>query len=233
MATFWQTPYFFVRLTLLSPATDFAPPSESLFLLLPVDRWDDLRVSFGVDARRSLRLNRCLSPSLECTDDARPVFDGVRFGSGVVGGAELLPAEELRAGAVGGGASLPPETPADMLGALLGAWLGGLVEGRLQLSRSESVGEEADDAGWELSLGRMAPWCCFSESFSSAGRVYPGCFSSEPLSGGGSGTWWTWCMVCGAKWVWLLLCFEEGAGGDNVTVALLLACGGGCVAGGG
>lgn len=120
MATFWHTPYFFVKLTLLSPATDLAPPSESLFLLLPVDLCDDFRVSFGVDARRSLRLNRYLSPSFECTDDARPVFDGVTFGSGV-GGAEFLPAEVLRAAAVGGGASLPPETPADMLGALLGA----------------------------------------------------------------------------------------------------------------
>lgn len=88
-----------------------------------------------------------------------------------MGGAEFLPAEELRAAAVGGGASLPPETPADMLGALLGAWLGGLVEGRLQLSRSESVGEDADDAGWELSLARVAPCCCLSVSFSSAGRV--------------------------------------------------------------
>src|SRR6267154_6376934 len=59
IATFWQTPYFCVRLTALSLATDFRSPSESDFLLL-VERAEDLRESLGAEAvMRSLRVNLC------------------------------------------------------------------------------------------------------------------------------------------------------------------------------
>lgn len=61
IATRWQTPYFCVRLTALSPAVllealMISPASESE-RLDDVDRWEDLRLSFGAVPRRSLRLN--------------------------------------------------------------------------------------------------------------------------------------------------------------------------------
>ena len=53
IATFWQTPYFCVRLVVLSPATDFRSTSESDFLLL-VERAEDLRESLGAEAATRL-----------------------------------------------------------------------------------------------------------------------------------------------------------------------------------
>lgn len=57
IAIFWQTPYFCARLAVLSPATDLRSPSESDFLLLPVDLAEDLRLIFGAEEIRSLRVN--------------------------------------------------------------------------------------------------------------------------------------------------------------------------------
>lgn len=59
MATLSQVPYFFNKLTVDSPpVVDRAPPpSESDFLLLAVDRAEDLRASLGPDANSSLSVN--------------------------------------------------------------------------------------------------------------------------------------------------------------------------------
>jgi len=46
----------------------------------------------------------------------------------------------------GGTTNLLPDVPPDMLGARLTAWLGGRVEGALQLSLSDGVGELAAEA---------------------------------------------------------------------------------------
>ena len=61
MATFSQTPYFFNKLIVLSPAVDLRSLSESDFLLLAVERPDVLRVSFGPPRSlfKSLRVNFC------------------------------------------------------------------------------------------------------------------------------------------------------------------------------
>lgn len=170
MATFWQTPYFFDKLVAL-PALDLASPlSESDFLLLPFDRTDDFREILGPPESRSFRLNLWLPPSLELTEGA---LGRVGAGSGVF---------------LAGATTFPPETPADMLGALLaarlGAWLGGLVEGRLKLSHSEGEGVSWT-ADVYLSIG-FSP-SALSDSFSSASRVFPGSFGYAPASGEGNG----------------------------------------------
>lgn len=66
MATFSQTPYFFSKLIVLSPAVDLRSLSESDFLLLAVERPDVLRVSFGPPKSlfKSLRVNFC--PVSDC-----------------------------------------------------------------------------------------------------------------------------------------------------------------------
>ena len=69
IANFWHTPYFFDKLAVL-PALDFVSLSESDFLLLPIERPEDLRTSLGPLDRRSLRLNLWLLPSVEATDGA-------------------------------------------------------------------------------------------------------------------------------------------------------------------
>ena len=128
IATFSQMPYFLSKLTVLAPASERPPRSESDFLLLAVERADDLRASLGAP-RRSLRVN-FWPPESEWTDGG-PLRDTLSSPADVVG--------DIR-GAVGGGGSflgatldmgtrevmsLPPESPADMLGARLG----GRVEG--------------------------------------------------------------------------------------------------------
>lgn len=130
IAIFWHTPYFCVRLPVLSPAMLFprpSPASESDFFD-DVERCELLRFSFGPLASRSFRLNLCeLSPLSECTDAGF-------FGEGVTMGASVLLARRSRpasAKAGGGGTIFPPATPADMLGARLGGWLAGLLGARL------------------------------------------------------------------------------------------------------
>lgn len=173
------------------PAFDFAsPPSESDFLLLPVERFDDFLASLGPPESRSLRLNLWL-PSLDTTDGARGRGAG-EAGMRGVGGADDCPF--LGVALAAGGATLPPETPPDMLGALLGAllgaWLGGLVEGALQLSLSEGEGDSMTDGGPDPNVDVER---CFSRggstsiSFSSAERVCPGSLGYAPASGEGSG----------------------------------------------
>ena len=81
-------PYFFDRLWVDSPATDRAPPpSESLFLLLPVERWELLRVILGVaEDTRSRRLN--LPPDSDATEGGR--LGCVAVAASGVGGTELF-----------------------------------------------------------------------------------------------------------------------------------------------
>ena len=183
MATFSQTPYFFSKLIVLSPAVDLRSLSESDFLLLAVERPDVLRVSFGPPKSlfRSLRVNFC--PVSDCWEWTEAALEG-GFDAGLDTGADLVGGRAVRAdsgsgvlaewisgapadeagdirNAVDGGCSfdgecsfcdgafdkgcippsLPPETPDDMLGALLGGW----VEGRLQLSLSEADRESLLD----------------------------------------------------------------------------------------
>jgi hypothetical protein len=93
-----QTPYFFARLEVVS-ATDLAPPSDSDFLLLPVERTEDFLPSLGAEPSNSLRVN----------------LAGVCFL----------------------GDNKPLNFPALKLGVLLLRRLGALLDGGLQLSRSE------------------------------------------------------------------------------------------------
>ena len=93
---------------MLSPVTDLRSPSESDFLLLPVDLAEDLRVSLGAEEMRSLRAN--FWPLSEWVEGAL----GRALGCGEEGGFAFV-------GAVFGTASLFPDTPPDTLGARLGA----------------------------------------------------------------------------------------------------------------
>lgn len=105
MASFWQTPYFFDKLVWL-PALDLASPlSESDFLLLPFERTEDRRAILGPPESKSFKLNLWL-PSVELTEGA---LGRAGVGSGVF---------------LADTATLPPETPAEKLGALLAARLG-------------------------------------------------------------------------------------------------------------
>ena len=74
----------------------------------------------------------------------------------------------------------------DMLGARLGAWLGGRVEGRLQpplsVGEGESAGEGVDDPGVETE-----PLATGSTSFLRLSTVCPGSFRCDFASGGGRG----------------------------------------------
>ncbi len=115
---------------------------------------------------------------------------------GLEGGEEggLVPFRAAEA--FGGGArelTLPPDVPADMLGALLG----GLVDGALPQSDSETVGEDAVDV-LPFERDSSLVWVIFGgggatteeaakESFVSSRTVVPGCFSYALLSGGGIG----------------------------------------------
>jgi hypothetical protein len=78
IATFWQTPYFCVKLAALSPPTDFRSTSESDFLLL-VERAEDLRESLGAEVMRSLRVNFC-PPSKLAVDGVLDRLVGVEGG---------------------------------------------------------------------------------------------------------------------------------------------------------
>lgn len=88
MATFWQTPYFCVRLTALSPVTDLRSPSESDFLLDPVDLADDLRLSFGADAMRLANENLPVSEWALDAERGRLGVDGGCGEAGAVGGLD-------------------------------------------------------------------------------------------------------------------------------------------------
>jgi hypothetical protein len=144
----------------LSPAVDFAPPSESDFLLLAEERADDLRESLGADPRRSLRLN-LWPPSVEWTDGG-PLERGTGLAStGVTGTARsfLDPLGSARAG----GANNDDRSGLglDMLGALLGAWLGGrlggAVGGALHVLLSDAEGELVGDGEVDVVAEREAP----------------------------------------------------------------------------
>ena len=122
---------------MLSPATLLRSPSESDFLLLALDRLDDLRVSFGAAVMRSFNVN--FWPPSECPNDGR-LDGGADFSEGVFSEVGLL-LEPLVEGTV----SFSLALPAEKLGARLGAWLGGRVEGALQHSLSEGEGESKTD----------------------------------------------------------------------------------------
>jgi hypothetical protein len=89
--------------------------------------------------------------------------------------------------------SLPPEVPADMLGALLDGWLGALLGGRVDgvlwppQSLSDAVGDDADDV-LEPFLSIEVVDERAEVSFCRVPRVWPGCLSYVPASGGGRGT---------------------------------------------
>lgn len=112
---------------------------------------------------------------------------------GALGGRRVEAEEGGSAGLVvrgGGGGSLSPAVPADILGARLGALLFARVDGTLPQSLSETVGDDAVDVlpedSWVCSIGAA------SDSFCSDARVWPGCFSNELESGGGIGIWFGW-----------------------------------------
>lgn len=190
MATFSQTPYFFSKLIVLSPAVDLRSLSESDFLLLAVERPDVLRVSFGPPSSlfKSLRVNFCPVSDCEWIEPGREggfdagFDDGASFvgcravraksGSGVladwISGAPDDEVGEIRKAGDGATSfcdgtlisgckpppSLPPETPEDILGALLGGW----VEGRLQLSLSEAESEPLLDGVIEPVVEDESRW---------------------------------------------------------------------------
>lgn len=115
---------------MLSPAVllgrPFPSPASESDLLDDVERCELFLLSLGVLASRSFKLNLPgVSPLSECADD-----DFLRTGVTGTGAGGWLP-RLSRAIATGGGVTrpviLPPETPADMLGALLAGWLGGLL----------------------------------------------------------------------------------------------------------
>ena len=100
IATRSQIPYFLERDWTESPATERAPPSESLFLLLPVERWELLRVIFGVAELSALR-KKPLSSFSDLTEGGR----FFALGSGVEG-AEAPKAFWTAAGILCGRAAL-------------------------------------------------------------------------------------------------------------------------------
>lgn len=212
MATFSHTPYFLSRLTVLPPAVERSPRSESDFLLLPVERADDLRTSFGVPSK-SFSVNFSLRS--ECTEGG-PRARGVITEDGSLNEGVADVVGDIR-GAVDGGASFfgvglvigvmgvifAPETPADMLGARLG----GCVEGTLQLSHSEAEGESLEEGVIEpvVEEPRWTAGDTASASLSSLCscsrllRVCPGALSYVCESFGGSGAWpWPFAGPCGA-----------------------------------
>lgn len=124
-------------------------------------------------------------PDSECTDAGFAGRTGVTVEAEAEGGGVMS--------FLSGGTILPPDVPADMLGARLEGRLGGLLEGRvpgvlwLPQSLSETVGDEAEEAletvffSFELDESDSASFCRDP-------RVWPGCLSYVPASGGGSGT---------------------------------------------
>jgi len=114
MATLWHTPYFCERLTALSPAVllGLSPASESERL----EEEEPLRLTLGPAPRRSLRLNLLPSVFMEAGLLRRAGGTGEKAGGGLRPGFGFL------------GLSLAlarkPETPAEMLGALLAGRLG-------------------------------------------------------------------------------------------------------------
>lgn len=96
MATFSQTPYFFNKLIVLSPAVDLRSLSESDFLLLAVERADVLRVSFGPPKSlfRSLSVNFC--PESDCWEWTEGGLEGGCDG-GFEAGADFVAGRAVRA----------------------------------------------------------------------------------------------------------------------------------------
>jgi len=171
----------------LPPPPSVLPASESETRdeREPVERWDALRVTFGADARRSFKVN-LVPPVSECTDAGFVrAWVGVTVdaedepatsdGEGYDEGTRVLPLKPFAW--IVSAPSLPPEVPADMLGARLadrlddGLWppSSPVVEG-VFLSAEEEEEEEEERAS-----ALREP------------RVWPGCLSYELASGGGSG----------------------------------------------
>ena len=115
-----------------------SPASESERL----EEEEPLRLTLGPAPRRSLRLNLLPSMLMEAGLLRRA------GGAGKKAGGELGPG----LGVLGLSLALErkPETPAEMLGALLAGWLGG------RLGQSECVGEEEEEE--EEEGGAAAPW---------------------------------------------------------------------------
>jgi hypothetical protein len=131
MATRSQVPYFCKKLPVLSPATDFGPPSESDFLLLADERADDLRVSLGAEPRKSLKCDLKLL-SVEWTDEGPLGREAGLWSTGVTGADRpfLEPLMSPKSADDGNSEDRSGLVP-DILGALLGGWLGGLLGGRV------------------------------------------------------------------------------------------------------
>ena len=136
IAALSQTPYFFNRLVVLS-ATDLAPPSDSDFLLLPVERTEDRLPSFGAVPSNSLSVN--FGAVSEWTEDG-PLLRGVGGGSTTAGCGV--------AGVCFFGDKKPLSFPAVKLAALLLRLLGALLDGGLQLSGSEDESDVVEGELW-------------------------------------------------------------------------------------
>lgn len=127
-------------------ATDLPPPSDSDFLLLPVERTEDFLPSFGAVASSSLRVN--FWAESEWTEDW-PLLRGVDGGGSA-------PAICGVTGACFFGDKRPLKIPALKLGALLLRLLGALLDGGLQLSWSEDDSDVVEGELWSwpgISLG--------------------------------------------------------------------------------
>jgi len=139
IAIFWQTPYFCEKLAVLSLLARPSPASESDLL----DEVELFLANFGPLASRSFRLN-LWPPSLL----SEWIEEGFRFTG--VGGEKSFPLLPLRSrppvfSVDCGITSLPTEFSADMLGARVASWLGGLLGPRL--GGALSIGEVATGKG--------------------------------------------------------------------------------------
>ena len=125
-------------------ATDFPPPSDSDFLLLPAERTEDFLPNLGALASNSLRVN--LWAESEWTEDG-PLLRGVDGGS--------APAGCGVAGECFLGDNKPVSFTAVKLGALLLRRLGALLDGGLQLSWSEDDSDVVEGELWSWQGGSL------------------------------------------------------------------------------
>ena len=151
-------------------ATDL-PPSDSDFLLLPVERTEDRLPSFGAVPSNSLRVN--FWAVSEWTEDGRLL-------RGVDGGSAAAGCGVMAAGFFGD--SKPLNFPTLKLAALLLRLLGALLEGGLQLSGSVDDSDVVEGELWRpgTSLQKVPATIWGSLGWDEASRAGRGTFE-RPL----------------------------------------------------